>query len=97
MAILYDDDERKTFNLAVVHRLNPTRQYLKHYDNLMYLTFIRDNTDDRVERYQAGKEVVLCERKLKYWRSRPGYDEAQALTGVGQIKARWRQGEGTKR
>jgi hypothetical protein len=94
-SILYDDDDPgRVFHPSIALRMDPTRQYLKHYDNLMYLTWIRTYSDRPLERYRANKEISVCERKLKYWSERAGYDAVLSLRGVDQIKRRWTSGKG---
>lgn len=89
----YADESSRDINLAVLHRLNPVTQYLKHYDNLLFLQFVLDHKgSDRVEKHQARKEVVICERKLKYWERQS--DQKAMLAGVSELKAKWWSGGG---
>lgn len=91
MKFFYDDDEpRGEFNPGV--RINPTRQYIKHYENQMFLQLVLMN-GQRLEKYQARKEMAICERKLLYWQNRPGFDQDDATQACNEIKKRWKEGK----
>lgn len=62
-----DKNDRSDFNFSLIGRLSPETMYRKHYDNMLFLQFVAENTEDRVERYQANKEIPLCQKKLDYW------------------------------
>lgn len=88
--ILYDDDEPKgSFSPGLAARLDPTKQWLKHYSNQLYLQFIASK-GDRLERWQANKELAICQRKLDYWAKRPGFDQEDATAGANLLKKQWK-------
>src|SRR5690349_6899858 len=83
-----DKTDRSDFNFRLIGRLNPETMYRKHYDNMLFLQFVAKNTDDRVERYQANKEIPLCQKKLDYWgRSLEAYQIARICE---ELKKRWK-------
>ena len=67
--IIYPDTpEKQVFSgFFNPHKLNPVKQYMKHYENFKYLRFIHDNTKDGYERRQANKEVQVADKKMQYW------------------------------
>jgi hypothetical protein len=83
--ILYSDTEAKAFSGAV--NADPTKAYLKHYDNYLFLQFISKNSPDPKERGQALRELTICERKMKYWARTA--DKTQMLAGIQECKRKW--------
>lgn len=71
-----------------IWRMNGTKAYLRHYDNLLFLDFMAKN-GTRVERHQAEKEMVICRRKLKFWENHPNYNHEEALKGISLAKKQW--------
>lgn len=73
-----------------VWEMNGTRNYLKHYDNYLFLQFVSTNprsTD--AEKRQARLELTICEKKLEFWRRHPNYDQDEALKGIQDLKRNW--------
>ena len=94
MTFFYTDESSRDINLAILHRLNPVKQYLKHYDNLLFLQFILNHQgSSRVEKHQALKETALCERKLRYWSRNAGFNQPSALRGIEELKSKWNTGK----
>lgn len=81
--------------------LNPwnwdgTKHYLKHYDQQLFLIFVRDNPLSTVaDKRQAEKELVQCEKSLTFWRRHPKYDHDAALKGIMELKRNWASNRGT--
>jgi hypothetical protein len=86
LTIIYSE-ENSTFIPGLF--CNPNKQYLKHFKNQMYLEFIFKNTDDRVERHQANKELEICRRKLAYWEKKPGFNVNLAAEECKKEKIKW--------
>ena len=84
--ILYSDTEIKTG--GVPSRVDPTKAYLRHYENYMYLNFLAKKSPDAKERGQALRELTICERKLSYHERTA--DKTEMLRGIQQIKRKWR-------
>lgn len=73
-------------NLA---RINPTRAYLRHYDNLLFLTFVVNKSDKATERRQALLELPICERKLTYWKRQPTFNHDEAQREIVKKRKEW--------
>jgi hypothetical protein len=89
MTIIYNEDEPQGEFKGYMVRVDPTKAYLKHYENYLYLQFIAMNTADRVERYQANKELKICERKLEHWKKNPSFNQAYATEKSAELKKLW--------
>ncbi|MFA9261862.1 MAG: hypothetical protein ACEQSB_00685 [Undibacterium sp.] len=90
MAFIYDDSV-KSQNLGNLDRMNGTTAYLNHYANQLYLKFIANN-GDRLEKIQAAKELLICERKMAFWQRHPRYIHTDAIRGIEKLKRDWAQG-----
>ena len=92
MTYFYSDEGgRSDFDPARMARVKPLGAWLKHYDNLMFLCLITENGTS-VEKFQAGKEIKICLRKMDYWY--PRVDLREAEPEIVKLKAKWeRQGD----
>jgi hypothetical protein len=90
MSICYSD-ERQPFTGSIdTAKIDAVKGYLTHYQNLLYLTFIANHAlTSVVEKAQARKELVICERKLKWWQNLPRYDQKAVLEGIARLKSEW--------
>lgn len=76
-----------------VWKMNGTKCYLNHYENLLFLQFVTANPRAaEAEKRQARKEIEICEKKLAFWRRHPNYDHELALKGINTLKKNWQQG-----
>jgi hypothetical protein len=89
MFIIYDDLNKPPFHGRSALNINPTKAYLKHYSNYLFLEFITKRSQDRSELHQARKELTICERKLAYWKKVPGWESARVATEVEKLKKQW--------
>jgi hypothetical protein len=81
---------RSTIN---IWNLNGTRQYLKHYDQYMFLHFVTKNDlTTQSEKAQARKELTIAEQKLEFWTKHPKYDPIEAKKGAEKLKKDWTSG-----
>ncbi|MBA8881650.1 hypothetical protein [Phyllobacterium myrsinacearum] len=87
MALIYDENNKSDFT-GSIDRINGTNAYLRHYANYLYLTFILAN-GTRVEKQDASKELIICERKMKFWQRHPRYVHEDAMRGIEQLKRDW--------
>lgn len=55
-----------------------TKCFTEHYMNSLVLTFMANN-GTIFEKNQAIKELEICERKMKYWKKQPHFNEKEAL------------------
>ena len=70
-------------------RVDATKQYLTHYANSLYLTFLLNANTTMSEKAQARKELELCDRKLKYWERQPHFEKDRATNGCIELKKVW--------
>lgn len=88
MALVYDESVKGDFAGVDLSRANATAAYLKHYDTKLYLSFMAKN-GNRDERWQAEKELQICERKMKYWERHHNFDGDAAVTGMEDLNRKW--------
>lgn len=87
----YNENSPGANSQVNVWKMNGTKAYLRHYENLLFLQFVSTNPRaGEVEKRQARKEIVLCEKKLAFWYRHPLYDHEEALRGIDQLKKNWR-------
>lgn len=89
MAIIYDD------GIAVVtgrpfrpDSYDATRQALTHYQNYLLLKFFYQKGTP-VEKMQAAKELVICERKITYWRKQDNFNFSLYDVEVAKATKLW--------
>lgn len=83
--LIYSDTEPR--GSGGPSRVDPTRAYLRHYDNYLFLQFVSRNSKDPQERGQALRELTICERKMKYHER--SADKAAMLAGIQLAKRKW--------
>lgn len=88
MAFFYSETREPFTGSVKFDKLNAVKGYLRHYDNLMFLTFMSNNGTFQ-EKAQARKELAICERKLQWWQRHPNYVQQEVLAGIDKIKAQW--------
>lgn len=71
-------------------RINPNNAHRKHLENLYYLKFMLA-LGTMVEKHRASIELEICERKLKFWKRRPGFDHELAQKNLEEIKKIWKE------
>lgn len=85
---------KEASNQINIWKLNGTKQYLKHFDNLLYLQFVSQNPlASEAEKRQARAEIEVAMKKLAFWRRHPNYDHDEALRGVDQLRKQWSSGD----
>ena len=88
MALVYDEISQGGFTGFNPAKCDATKVYMTHYRNSLYLTFMLAK-GTRIERGQATKELVICERKLVYWERQSNYDEGRAEKLMVEEKKKW--------
>lgn len=84
--ILYSDNEPRGPGGPV--KVDPSKAYLRHYSNQLYLQFLAKNSDDAQERGQARRELAICERKMAYhYRTA---DRKEILQGIQKLRKEWK-------
>lgn len=94
MHFFYPSAPERSDSQINIWRLNGTKQYLKHYDNLLFLQFITKNPRaTELEKRQARLEMTIAEKKLAFWSRHPNFDKEEAMRGVEALKRAWGSGE----
>jgi hypothetical protein len=89
MALIYDESASGGASNISVDKMDGTKAYLRHYGNKRALTFFAERGSP-VERWQAEKELVICERKLKFWEKHPNFVGETARAGMEKINRDWK-------
>lgn len=71
-----------------VGQLDPTAQYIKHFENSLFLTFMAVN-GTLIEKHQASKELAICEKKMKFWKKFHSFDGKKADLMSIEAKKKW--------
>jgi hypothetical protein len=90
MAICYDDSVKGEFGGIDMSKIDATKCYLNHYGNKLYLSFVAKNGTQN-EKWQAEKELIICERKLKYWERHRNFIGSAAVAGMEKLNKQWRR------
>jgi hypothetical protein len=67
----------------------PNRLYAEHYSNSLMLAFFLQHWT-ALEKMQASKELIVCERKMKYWQHHSDFSDKKADADRAEIKSNWR-------
>lgn len=84
-----DTGPRTPMNLARLHSMDPNIQFEKHLENWFFLKFIIMNSKDWQEKAQATKELVICDRKLEYWKRNRAFDKKRQMDDTIKLKQKW--------
>ena len=93
MYLVYDDEQPrrsggKLFDFASA---NASKFYLEHYRNFMFLKFMAYNKlSTYEEKARALKELIVCERKMEYWKRHINYNSDVVNAGIVEILKEWR-------
>jgi hypothetical protein len=90
MGLIYSEEPQNVRSDISIDKMDGTKAYLRHYDNKLYLAFIAKN-GSQTERWQAEKELVICERKMRFWEKHPNFVGEAARQGMEQANKAWRQ------
>lgn len=91
MALVYDESvkgEGGFMTQAQFLAANPMKPWRMHYDNGLYLKFMLEK-GTMEERHQASKELVICERRKRYWERHPQFNAEAAARVAAQAKKEW--------
>lgn len=92
MSIIYNENEPRNFSGGVnIYAMNPHKPFEKHLRNWFYLDFIAKNSDDFKEKGQAEKELVICQRKIDYWKKHPNFERSEEERITNLVKKEWKQ------
>lgn len=88
--ICYDDTKHSRGPIIPYDKINATSGYLRHFDNQCYLEFIATSPLASFnEKAQARKELLICERKMRYHRQHHNWNRQEVEAGIKKIKAKW--------
>lgn len=88
--LIYDDSPQPGGFRGPPNTSNPNRPYRKHLENYYYLLFMSENGSP-AEKHQAQKELLICERKLKWWKAQPAFSIEQAGRDTQELKRQWKR------
>lgn len=89
MSFIYSDEPRSFSGNLNIAAMNPHKPYRTHLENWYYLTFIKANSKDYREIQQAEKELVICQRKLDYWKRHPSFEPSVGAQITDDVKKMW--------
>ena len=90
MSIVYETEQIRTGGFFNPTKMNPVKQWAKHYDNYLYLKFIHDNTKDWKEKRQANKEIQIAQTKMDYWYKLAAQVSLKDLeVAKGEVDKKW--------
>ena len=90
MTLVYKEDEGRggpQFAFDPL-RCDANKLWEDHFNNACFLTLLLQH-GTRIERHQASKEMVICERKMAYWSRQPHFDNAKAAEQALAVKKLW--------
>jgi hypothetical protein len=86
----YADEGPKSKSDFSIPDLDPHFMYMKHYENYMLLQLVLKNDPSLVNRFQATKEIAVCERKLEWWSNRYEFDIQNVFQPCIEMKKLWK-------
>jgi hypothetical protein len=89
MGLVYDESGKGDFASVRIDQMDGTKNFLKHYGNKLYLSFLAKNGTQQ-ERWQAEKELKIAERKMAFWEKHPRYEPLTARQGMERLNKEWR-------
>jgi len=89
MHLCYDVNEKWAGGFMSRDNANANKGYLRHYANYLFLDFIIKNSKNTIEKIQATKEIVICERKMKWWENLPLFDRAYVNDEMKKLRKDW--------
>ena len=99
MGIVYDDSVYyggKAFNFSDIQRMHEGQvmgAWKKHVDNWFMLSFMRTK-GNFTEKFQATKELGICDRKLAFWAKHPRFIHDDAMAYIASKKKVWNMNYG---
>ena len=83
-----DTAPREALNINI-GAINSSQAYLRHFDNYLFLNFVAKKGPFQ-ERAAVEKEIIICERKLKFWQRQPNFDEKLVRKETERLIKNWR-------
>ena len=95
MGIAYDDSVYyggKPFSFSDIQNMYEGQvmgAWRKHVDNWFMLSFMRTKGNIG-EKFQATKELGICEKKLAFWERHPRFNKDLAKETIASKKKEWK-------
>lgn len=89
MALVYSDTEERQPGIRLnLDRINPNKPYARHAAAWFYLRFMlaRGTT---LEKKQASRELLICERKMAFWYRHPAFSIEEAGKAIKEQQKLW--------
>lgn len=83
-----DSPDRTPYRGPPISSLDPNRGYVRHYENYLFLRLVQRNGTP-AERWQASKEIEVCQQKLDWWRHRGGWSLQETTKLCAQLRRDW--------
>jgi hypothetical protein len=89
---IYPDTVERPAFFINPYKMDPVKQFAKHYENYRYIKFIFDSTNSGQERRQANKEIQIALKKMSYWENMPAAVRTEIEKVKKEIDKRWNSG-----
>jgi len=86
--LIYNENEIRTGAMPDFSKLDSNRQFRRHLENWFFLKLTLRN-GNMIDRHQASKEMVICDRKLEFWEKKPSFDQKQAEIDIAELRDLW--------
>lgn len=87
---VYDDEpKRKQSFGGIPKELDPNVYWEPHCENWFLLKFFYQTSKLATERIQAGKELDIAEKRMKFWEKHPEFDKKKSEEFLSVMRTRW--------
>jgi len=86
---IYSSEKSDSTFILDFSKANASKCFADHFANSLTLKFFHSN-GNRLEKIQADSELVICERKMKFWKNQINFDQAKASTLCDVHKKNWK-------
>lgn len=88
MAFVYTDEKYNGPPISY-DRVNANKGWLRHYENYLYLDFLVKR-GNRLEKFQAQKELAICERKMAWMEKHRNFDWKEVIPEKTKLERKWK-------
>ncbi len=86
-SIIYDDNAPKSQGGFVnYYNINANKGFLTHTYNILTLQWIRDHSENMIERQQCDKEIIIAQRKIDYHQKHPNFIPEAIAKELSEMK-----------
>lgn len=96
MTYFYSDTPERPKNFINPYKMDPNKQWLKHYGNYLFLHAVFANPKDLNDKRQANNEILRCQKKLDYWAKMPSWSLTVCENGKKSLLTQWNMTEPAK-